>query len=83
MSKVRFKKQGLIQHKPWPIQTVKDFQDSCRLSSQLQTVKSVVNSHKRSCIRETKNLLTDVDSRINTILKRLCDISHKKNLEVA
>ena len=35
--------QGLKRHKPWPIQTVKDFQDSCRLSSQLQSLSQSVS----------------------------------------
>ena len=32
-------------------------------------------SVEKSRIRETKNLLTDADSRINTILERLRDLS--------
>ena len=36
-------KQGPIRHKPWPIQTVKKFQDSCRLSSQLQSMSQSVS----------------------------------------
>ena len=33
---------------------------------------------KKSCIRETLTLLTDADSRIDTNLKRLRDLSLKK-----
>ena len=33
---------------------------------------------KKSRIRETKNLSTDADSRIDTILERLRDLSKKK-----
>ena len=33
---------------------------------------------KKSCIRETPNLSTDADSRTDTNMKRLCDLSIKK-----
>ena len=32
--------KGPIRHKPWPIQTVSDRNDSSRMSRQLQTVKT-------------------------------------------
>ena len=35
-------------------------------------------STKKSRIRETKNLSTDADSRNNTVLERLRDLSKKK-----
>ena len=34
--------------------------------------------NKKSCIRETKNLSTDVDSRTDTILERLPDLSERR-----
>ena len=36
---------------------------------------------KKSRIWETKNLLTYADSRTNTILEMLCDLSTQKNLK--
>ena len=41
---VQRKEQGPIQHKPWPIQTVKYFQNSYRLSSQLQLISQSVST---------------------------------------
>ena len=35
--------QGPIQQKPWPIQIVTDFQDSCRQSRQLQPENTVAD----------------------------------------
>ena len=37
------KKKRPILHKPWPIQTIADCQDSCTMSRQLQTVNTVVD----------------------------------------
>ena len=35
------RKQGQIRHRPWYIQEIVDWKDSCKLPRQLQTVKSV------------------------------------------
>ena len=39
--KLQEEKQGPIQHKPWPIKKIADFQDSLQLTRQMQTVKKV------------------------------------------
>ena len=36
-------KEGPIRHKQWPIQTVADWQDCCRQTRQLQTVKTAAD----------------------------------------
>ena len=61
----------MIQHKPWPIQTITDCKDSCRLSRQLQTVETVAHSHN-SC------------RQLQTIVDMLVPVPHQtyQNLDI-
>ena len=55
------KKQGPIRHKPWPIQKVKDFQDSCRLSSQFPSMSQsqLVSQSVSQSISQSENFCPD------------------------
>ena len=67
-----------------PIRTKKNYLQNAnknrnKTKNNLRITRKPRNTReKKTRIRETKNLLTDADSRTNTVLERLRDLSNKK-----
>ena len=88
MKNKNIKNMNLILHiKEWEIETLtytKSVYSGVTYDDRKKILSIYLQSlykgwSKKSCIRETKNLSTDADSRSDTILEVLRDLSKNKN----